>query len=74
MRQSIFIPQTNPNKLEGDSITNQMEYKNKMYLLKMEHDKMKFILSLRACRPSFMLELFLEKIKLAKKMFVMQLE
>lgn len=51
-----------------------MEYKNKMYLLKMDHDKMKFILSLRACRPSIMLELLLEKIKLAKKMFALQLE
>ena len=68
------MPEDNPNKFEGSDVTGQMEYKNKMYQLRMTYDKLKFILSLRACHPSLILQLQLEKIKLAKKMFVLELE
>lgn len=57
LKQDIFLTHQNPNKLEGESITSKMKFKNKIYLLKMAYDKLKFILSLRACRPSMMLKL-----------------
>ena len=31
LRQDIFVQEDNPNKLEGESIQGQMEFKNKMY-------------------------------------------
>lgn len=40
----------------------------------MNYDKVKLITGLRACRPSLLLQLQLEKIKIAKKMFVLELE
>ena len=74
MKSDIFMAKENPNKLEGESAQAQMKYKNQMHKLKMRYDKVKFILSMRACRPSILLQLQLEKIKLAKKMFILELE
>lgn len=51
-----------------------MSFKQRMFRYKMEYDKVRLILGMRAFRPSIILQFQLEKIKLAKKMFVLELE
>jgi len=71
--QDIFIPEVDPNKMEGRNPAAHLEYQKKMFRLKMEYDKVKIVLNLRACRPSILLQFQLEKIRIAKKMFILEL-
>lgn len=54
--QDIFIPEPDPNKMEGWNPVAHLEYQKKMFRLKMEYDKVKIVLNLRACRPSILLQ------------------